>query len=79
MNTLQAVQIKYLAPTNTLCSRLKISAYSGTYIKTLSNDKDVSEQAYEAALEFAKSFGWVFEGVGFGVLPNGDYVMTFKG
>ena len=55
----QAIETKYLEPTNTKGSRISVSAYAGRKIYSWNNSKDVEENHYQAALCFANSFGWL--------------------
>lgn len=74
----QAIQVKYLGPTNTKGSRWKATSAAGSV--TISHDYELSnERSAEAAmLELVNKFGWdefpaTWQG---GVLPSGDYVFV---
>lgn len=71
---MKAIQIKYLAPTDTKGSRLKVWA-EGVKPKIYGRNYDVSGEfdAENCAKEYAKDMNW-FNPLVFGMLPNGDYV-----
>ena len=78
---MQAILIKYLAPTNRSGARLKAMARVGTLIEGRKHEFDCDEQARELAVRFAREMyeGGGFEIKGFGMLVNGDYVATIGG
>jgi hypothetical protein len=75
---MKAIQVKYLAPTNTKGSRYK--AFIGDGI-SLTIDQDYSldypENMMLAAKMLAQKLEWKGEFVG-GTLPNGDMVFIMK-
>jgi hypothetical protein len=75
---MQAIQIKYLAPTDTLGVRLKASARSGVLIEGRNYELECDQQARLLAERFAKEMyiDGGFKLTGFGMLANGDYVAT---
>jgi hypothetical protein len=72
---MQAIQTRYLAPTNFLGARIKATAAAGSVI--ISYPHELSGQAcHRAAAEaLAAKFGWKSKYLG-GQLPNGDYVFV---
>ncbi len=78
---LQAIVTKYLGPTNTKGSRIKVKAYAGSKTYDWNYELDVNENHTKAAEQFAKELGWLDRGaklVG-GSLPDNTgncYVLT---
>jgi hypothetical protein len=74
---MKAIQVKYLAPTNTKPSRWKAFVYGGANV-TLSYDYSLGseENARSAAIALMVQLGWPHKITGSGGLPNGDYVYT---
>jgi hypothetical protein len=72
---MQAIQTRYLAPTNTLGARIKAWAQAGSI--TIPYPHELSGQAVHrlAALSLADKYGWEDQYLG-GQLPNGDYVFV---
>ena len=73
---MKAIQIRYIAATNHLGSRLKVFA-EGVPAKFYQRNYDLEplQQARAVAMHYSVDKGW---GPihGFGTLPNGDYVAT---
>jgi hypothetical protein len=76
---MKAIQVKYLAPTNTKGSRWKAIAWPGLSV-TLSYDHALTgaENARTAAYALSDKMCWK-RPKGEGQLPNGDYVFTLGG
>ncbi len=79
---MQAIVVKYLSPTNTRGSRLKVSAAAGSV--TISypygvNQSDTARVAAEALCEKlgGPRAGWDSSRLIEGTLPNGDAVLVF--
>lgn len=77
MNTRQAIQTKFLAPTNTRGARVKAFCRAGSMITPWDHSQDVAENHHEAAEALARRLDWSLKGTGFGSLPNGGYALTF--
>ena len=75
---MQAIQVKFLGPTNFRGSRYKAWAQAGSV--TLSSDHALnpSGNARKAAEALATKLGWTYGELIEGGLPNGDYVFTFN-
>jgi hypothetical protein len=74
---MKAIQIKYLSPTNTKGSRLKVYAEGcKPFIASRDYAADYGTQAYNLADDYILLQGWNCKISGFGQLPNGDYVAT---
>ena len=72
---MQAIQIKYLSPTNTKGSRWKATCSSGSLTKCYDHALNGEANAVEAAELLIKKLGWDHVGISStGTLPNGDYV-----
>lgn len=77
---MKAIQIKYLAATNTKGTRLKAMA-EGCKPLVVSRDyaANYDTQAENLATDYILLQGWHnVEVAGFGMLPNGDYVATLQ-
>jgi len=72
---MQAIQTRYLGPTNSRGSRIKAWADAGSI--TIPYPHELSGQACHrlAAEALAKKFGWKFNYLG-GQLPSGDYAFV---
>ena len=68
---MQAIQVKYLGPTNTKPSRLKAIAYGGSVIVSYDYGQDDWEYAARALM---KKLEWGNRELYRGSLPNGDDV-----
>ena len=77
---MQAIQVKYLGPTNTKDARLKAWAASGVSI-TESRDYGIeaSKQAQIMCELYAKKMKWHYSTMHFGTLPNEDWVGLIAG
>lgn len=73
---MKAIQIKYLAATNTLGVRLKATTDAGSIIEGRDYALTAEQQAFTLAERYIKEKGWNNITAGFGTLPNGDYVYT---
>lgn len=74
----QAIQVKYLNPTDTRGSRWKATAAAGSVTVGYDHGRSGEKNAEAAMLALVKKFGWdkfpaTWQG---GVLPNGDYVFV---
>lgn len=75
---MKAIQIRYLGPTNTKGSRLKIMASGVPHaVYPLSYDMNIDDFALKCAKHFCKQYNWPTKIVG-GMLPNNDWVFVFK-
>jgi len=74
---MKTIQIRFLGPTNTRGTRLKVWARDLKPV-TYSRDYEIEpyEQARLLASEYINHHGLHCEVYGFGSLPNGDYVAT---
>lgn len=74
--TMQAIQTRYLGPTNSRGSRIKATAAAGSV--TIPFPYELSGQAVHraAAQALADKFNWPGELLG-GQLPAGDYAFVF--
>lgn len=72
---MEAIQTRYLAPTNTRGARIKAWAQTGSI--TIPYPHELSGQAVHraAALDLADKYGWKGQYLG-GQLPNGDYAFV---
>ena len=72
---MQAIQTRYLAPTNTRGARIKAWAQAGSI--TIPYPHELSGQAVHraAALALDEKYGWKRQYLG-GQLPNGDYAFV---
>ena len=74
---MQAIEVKYLAPTNTRGSRLKATAAAGSITVAFDYGSDCPE--LDAAWSLMNKLGWNKEHYGTlagGVIPNGNYVFV---
>jgi hypothetical protein len=70
INTMQAIQTKYLPATNFKPSRIKAWSDAGSIIVTYSHEHDVSGEHYAAAQALAVKLGWI--GPNYGELKQGS-------
>ena len=77
MYALQAIQTRFIPPTNTRPARIKVFCEAKAIVCSWDHGHNPDENHYEAAIELAKIMGWNTEGCGFGSLPNGGYALTF--
>jgi len=74
---MQAIQIKYLGPTDTRGSRYKAICAGGSYTHHRDYAQGEDGNALTAAELLVDKMGWDgIEITGMGTLPNGDYVCT---
>lgn len=78
---MQAIQTRYLSPTNSRGARIKATAAAGSI--TISYPYDLSGQAChrKAAEALTVKLGWIdphYGGLLGGCLPNGDYCFVFN-
>jgi len=72
---MKAIQIKYLAATDTKGTRLKAFTDAGSITESRDYALNDDDQARKLAARYAlEKFNC--ETLGFGTLPNGDYVAT---
>lgn len=77
---MKAIQVKYLPCTNTKPSRLKAWTEGGQLIESYNHAGGIEAHARDIADKYIKHMGWEGVGiVGFGSLPNGDWVATLGG
>ena len=78
-NFYQAIQTRYLGPTNRSGARVKAFAKAGSYIVPWDHSADTDANHYQAAQALVSKLGWVAPNYGpivGGVLPNGDYAFV---
>ena len=73
---MQAIQVRYLNPTNTKGARLKAWAHGGSITKPFNSDRDYFPQSRDLAQSLIDSLGWNVPITGAGTLKNGDDVFT---
>ena len=78
---MQAIQTKYLCPTNSRGARIKATCAAGSI--TISYPYELSGQAVhrKAAEALVNKLGWIdphYGGLLGGCLPNGDYCFVFN-
>jgi len=73
---MQAIQVRYLNPTNTKGARLKAWAHGGSITQPFNSDKDYFPQSRDLAQSLIDSLGWNVPITGAGTLKNGDDVFT---
>lgn len=74
---LQAIQTKYLEPTNHRPARIKAWCQARKIIVSWDHGVNVDTNHHKAAESLAKRMEWPLAGTGFGALPDGGYAMTF--
>ena len=74
--TMQAIQVKYLAPTNTKGSRWKAFCYSGSITVPYNHDLNDEGNAIEAGYALLAKLDWSMFIRDYATLPNGDSVLT---
>lgn len=79
VTALQAIQSKYLSPTNTKGARVKVTCYGGSITEGRDYELDYSQQAFELALKLMDKLEWSYDidNVQIGCINN-DYVITHK-
>ena len=77
---MKAIQIRYLAPTNTQGARFKAFSEAGSLIRPREYDLEPLDQAKLVAYDYLVTLGWADHSYisGFGSLPSGDYVATLS-
>ena len=73
---MQAIQTKYIAPTNHRGSRIKAWCDAGSKTISYPYGLNVDLAHYDAALQLQNQLGWIGDNYGIlkqGCLPNGDY------
>ena len=73
----QAIQVKYLGPTNTLGARYKATAAAGSVVVPIRYELNPEENHTLAAKTLCARFDWEFPIQG-GVLADGSYVFVRK-
>jgi hypothetical protein len=73
----QAIQTRFIPPTNTRPSRVKAFCEAKAITRSWDHSLNVCENHYAIAMELAKIMNWPTDGHGFGSLPNDGYAMTF--
>jgi len=75
---MKAIQIRYLPATNTLGARYKAFTDAGSLTIGRNYGVDGETQAKQLAYAYCRKHNWhgPLNNVGFGTLPNGDYVFT---
>lgn len=74
---MKAIQIRYLAATNTKPTRLKAFTDAGAITECRDYALNADDQARRLADKYNRDVFWsTSELSGFGELPNGDYVAT---
>lgn len=75
MHVRQAIQTKYIAPTNTRGARVKAWCQAKSIYVSWDDRFDVDENHYAAASQLREIMRWPTH-EGFGALPGGGYAMT---
>ncbi len=73
---MQAIQVRYLNPTNTKGARLKAWTHGAAMVQPFSSDRDMFPQSRDLAQSLIDSLGWNVPITGAGTLKNGDDVFT---
>lgn len=77
---MQAIQTKYMGPTNTRGSRIKATAAAGSITVGYDHALDVEGNHVAAAKALCAKLGWTqdaFREIATGQLPSGDFAHTF--
>lgn len=82
INCRQAIETKYMSPTNFKGSRVKAECAAGSVMLHWDYALNVEENHFKAAWELVKKLGWnktsrVVD-LNMGQLKNGNYVCTLK-
>ena len=72
---MQAIQVRYLGPTDTKGSRMKAFCLGGSHTINIDNARSIGYNAKRAAFELASQLNWPGNYVG-GTLPCGDVVFV---
>jgi hypothetical protein len=76
---MQAIKVKYLAPTNTTGARLKAICEGGTLTESRDYAIDASQQALQLAFKLAnEKLGWDVAEFAQGAFANDDYFTPTK-
>ena len=73
---MKAIQIRYLAATNTQGVRLKAFTDAGALIEPRDYSINLEKQAFSLAEKYIVDKEWDVDMSGMGTLQNGDYVIT---
>lgn len=81
-----AIVSRYLAPTNTLGARIRVSSQCGVKVYPYQYGPSCDQNHYLAVLRYLKDkkLGWkdhteeLGQKLGCGIVPNGDYAWTFS-
>lgn len=73
----QAIQSKYLGPTNYRPARIKVWCDAKTRFVHWDHGHNPCENHYLATIALAKELGWNTDGCTFGALPSCGYALTF--
>jgi hypothetical protein len=78
--TIQAIEIKYLGPTDTKGSRYKAKCQSGSFTHHYEYEYTPEENALRAAKGLLKKLDWFndLEIEGFGGITSGKFVATLR-
>ena len=72
----QAIQTRFIPPTNTRGPRIKAFCLAGAIVRSYP-DGNECEAHHAVAIELANLKGWPTDGHGFGALPNDGYALVF--
>lgn len=72
---MQAIQVKYLPPTNHRPARVKAWFQAGSVIVAWNHSQNQSDNFYEAAHKLLRKLGWNWYAIYF-VLPNGVWAFV---
>tara|TARA_R100001086_G_scaffold117744_1_gene60462 strand:- start:368 stop:601 length:234 start_codon:yes stop_codon:yes gene_type:complete len=73
---MQAIQVRYLNPTNTKGARLKAWTHGAAMVQPFNSNRDRFPQSRELAQSLIDSLDWGIPITGAGMLKNGDDVFT---
>ena len=73
---MQAIQVKYISPTDTKGARIKAFCYSGSITVPCNYALNEEENAMGAGYALIKKLGWKLYVRDYATLPNGDTVLT---
>ena len=73
---MQAIQVKYISPTDTKGSRTKAFCYSGSITVPYNYSLDEEGRAMEAGQALIEKLGWKLFIRDYATLPDGDKVLT---
>tara|TARA_R110000868_G_scaffold222592_1_gene474450 strand:- start:205 stop:441 length:237 start_codon:yes stop_codon:yes gene_type:complete len=75
---MRAIQIRYLAATDTQGERLKAFTDAGALTEPREYEANLEQQAFSLAESYIFKQGWQAYVTGLGELPNGDYIATMN-